>query len=236
MDEAQDPGDGPPLSPGQASDAVTPLGWRYMLGLLRSSVSVGSLVQAVEVAARVASAAGPTADGHLWLDLRPGRVELSLQTASQAAVTEQDIELARRITDDLIGAGRSLDPGGGSVARSVQVLEIAIDAIDIASVRPFWQAVMGYTDEAGRSGPRDPLVDPVGQGPAIWFQQMDGPRPERNRIHIDVTVPHDEADFRLQAALTAGGTLVTDRWAPNFWVLSDAEGNEACVCTWQSSP
>jgi 4a-hydroxytetrahydrobiopterin dehydratase len=33
------------------------------------------------------------------------------------------------------------------------VLEIAIDALDIASVRPFWKTVLGYTDEAGRTGP-----------------------------------------------------------------------------------
>ncbi|WP_442933923.1 VOC family protein [Micromonospora sp. CPCC 206171] len=29
-----------------------------------------------------------------------------------------------------------------------------------------------------------------------------------------------------------GGRLVTDRNAPTWWVLADAEGNEACVATW----
>jgi hypothetical protein len=33
--------------------------------------------------------------------------------------------------------------------------------------------------------------------------------------------------------LAAGGTLVTNRWASAFWVLADAEGNEACITTWQ---
>ena len=27
--------------------------------------------------------------------------------------------------------------------------------------------------------------------------------------------------------------LLTDEYAPAFWVLADAEGNEACLCTWQ---
>jgi 4a-hydroxytetrahydrobiopterin dehydratase len=27
---------------------------------------------------------------------------------------------------------------------------------------------------------------------------------------------------------------VTDQYAPSWWVLADAEGNEACVATWQS--
>jgi 4a-hydroxytetrahydrobiopterin dehydratase len=68
----------------------------------------------------------------------------------------------------------------------------------------------------------------------VWFQQMDEPRPQRNRIHFDIDVPHDEVEERLVAALGAGGTLVSDGQAPAFWVLADAEGNEACLCTWQN--
>jgi 4a-hydroxytetrahydrobiopterin dehydratase len=64
---------------------------------------------------------------------------------------------------------------------------------------------MGYEDEVGASGSDGPLVDPLGQGLAIWFQQVDVPRPQRNRIHLDVSVPHDEAHHRIRAALAAGG-------------------------------
>ena len=69
-------------------------------------------------------------------------------------------------------------------------------------------------------------MDPAGIGPTIWFQQMDEPRPQRNRIHFDVIVPHDEAEARVAAAIAAGGHLVSDDRAPAFWVLADAEGNE----------
>jgi 4a-hydroxytetrahydrobiopterin dehydratase len=90
--------------------------------------------------------------------------------------------------------------------------------------------VLGYTDEAeGGNG----LVDPLGQGPAVWFQQMDAPRPQRNRIHFDVSVPHDEAHRRIEATIAAAGKLLSDAEAPAFWVLADPEGNEACVTTWQ---
>jgi 4a-hydroxytetrahydrobiopterin dehydratase len=65
---------------------------------------------------------------------------------------------------------------------------------------------------------------------------MDAPRPQRNRIHLDVTVAHDEAETRVRAAVEAGGVLVSDAHARAFWVLADAEGNEACVCTWQDRP
>jgi 4a-hydroxytetrahydrobiopterin dehydratase len=113
------------------------------------------------------------------------------------------------------------------------VLEIGIDAMDIASIRPFWKAVLGYDDEPGLTGPEDALVDPLGQGPAIWFQQMDAPRPQRNRLHFDVSVPHDEVHRRIEATIAAGGKLLNDAEAPAFWVLADPEGNEACVTTWQ---
>ena len=62
---------------------------------------------------------------------------------------------------------------------------------------------------------------------------MDAARPQRNRIHLDVTVPHDVARTRVAATLAAGGTLLSDDAARAFWVLADAEGNEVCVCTWQ---
>jgi 4a-hydroxytetrahydrobiopterin dehydratase len=218
----------------EASDAVTGLGWRYVLGVLRTSVRVESLVQAADLVARVVAAGGSDADGRLWMDVRRDQVVLSLQSLAIASVTQRDVELADRISSVVRGLGLRTDAGvGGGAPRSVQLLEIAIDALDIASVRPFWKAVLGYGDEAGASGPNDPIVDPVGQGPAVWFQQMDAPRPQRNRIHLDISVPHDEARPRIEATLAAGGTLVSDAHAPAFWVLADAEGNEACVTTWQ---
>jgi 4a-hydroxytetrahydrobiopterin dehydratase len=91
---------------------------------------------------------------------------------------------------------------------------------------------MAYVDEPGGDGPSDSIADPAGQLPNIWFQQMDAPRPQRNRVHFDITVAHDEAGARVQAALAAGGRMANDSFAPSFWVLADAEGNEVCVCTW----
>ena len=240
------------LSRPEASDAVTRLGWRLVLGELRTEVRTGSLALAADVAARAAAVAG--AEGHLRLDVRTDRVLLSLQTAAAAWVTERDVELARNIStvidemrletvsgvglDDAVGgvgldADIDGDGSGGEGERAVQVLEIGIDALDAAAIRPFWRAVLGYVDEPGRSGPWDGLIDPLGQGPAVWFQEMDAPRPQRNRIHFDVSVPHDEAEPRIRAVLAAGGKLLSDAEAPAFWVLADAEGNEACITTWQ---
>jgi 4a-hydroxytetrahydrobiopterin dehydratase len=218
------------LSRREASAAVTGLGWRYVLGEFRAEVLTGSLPLAADVAGR--AAAVPGAEGHLRMDVRADRVLFSLQTAALAWVTGRDVELARRISA-LAQELRLTTRPGGRDARSVQVLEIGIDALEAAAIRPFWKAVLGYADEPGQPGPEDPLIDPLGQGPAIWFQQMDAPRPQRNRIHLDVSVPHDEAEARIQATLAAGGRVTYDAEAPAFWVLADPEGNEACVTTWQ---
>jgi 4a-hydroxytetrahydrobiopterin dehydratase len=225
----------------EASDAVTGLGWRLILGELRTEVLTGSLALAADVAARAATV--PGAEGHLRMDVRGDRVILALQTATVDWVTERDVELARAIStmveetrlETVSGVGGNGGGGdsGGRDRRSVQVVEIGIDALDAGAIRTFWRAVLGYVDEPGRSGPWAGLIDPLGQGPAVWFQRMDAPRPQRNRIHFDVSVPHDEREPRIQAALAAGGKLIYDAEAPAFWVLADAEGNEACVTTWQ---
>jgi len=213
-----------------ASEAVGDLGWRYVLASLRAQVAVDSLAAATALAAHLAAGAGSDGDDSLRLDARPDRLLLAIASRRAARLTAHDIELARRVSAAVADRGLRTEPGS---PRTVQVVEIAIDALDIASVRPFWKAVMAYVDEPGKEGPEDALVDPHGQAPAIWFQQMDRPRPQRNRIHFDIAVPHDEAAARIAAALAAGGTLVSDAHAPAFWVLADPEGNEACVTTWQ---
>jgi 4a-hydroxytetrahydrobiopterin dehydratase len=228
-----EPDDDAPLSRTAASAAVQDIGWRYLLGTLAAAVPVRSLAQASELAAAAVAACAADADGHLRVDLRPDRVELSVQTAALGAVTGRDTRLAHGIASAVAALG--LHPAGPTSAdtpRPVQQLEMAIDAVDIAAIRPFWKAVLAYADEPGGGGPADAIVDPAGQLPAVWFQQMDAPRPQRNRVHFDITVADDEAEPRVRAALAAGGQLVNDSFARSFWVLADAEGNEVCVCTW----
>jgi 4a-hydroxytetrahydrobiopterin dehydratase len=219
----------------ESSDAVSGIGWRYVLGVLLASVPVGSLAQAAEVAGRVAVEAGPVADDHLRVDLRHDGVVLSVRSLRTGTLTPVDVDLATRISAAVAELGLRTEPDIDSDApRSVQLVEIAIDAMDIPAIRPFWQAALGYMDAPNEPEPDGGLIDPVGQGFAVWFQQMDQPRPQRNRIHLDISVPHDEAHRRIQDMLAAGGALLSDREAPAFWVLADAEGNEACITTWQN--
>ncbi len=199
--------------------------WRYLLGRLEATFRAGSFDSAARFALDVAAAA-ERVDHHPDVDIRyPDRVHVALTThAAGGAVTDADVDLAGTIAELAAAAGLASEP------LAAQTYEVAIDALDIEAVRPFWRAVLGYVDERpGDTG----LVDPARIGPAFWFQQMDAPRPQRNRIHIDVTVPHEVAESRIAAAIAAGGQLVTDDYARAFWVLADPEGNEACVCTCQ---
>jgi len=219
-----------PLTRQSISQVLDPLGWRLILGVAVTHVRVPTLSAAVDVAAAAISIDG--VDGHLTVDLHADRLVLRVHTLASGAVTEPDLALATRITGALATHGWRTEPGGDGVAP--QTVEIAVDALDIALIRPFWQAVTGYVDEPGPPDlPAGGLQDPLRRGPTIWFQQMDAPRPQRNRIHLDVDVPAELARSRVDAALAAGGTLVSDAAAPAFWVLADAEGNEVCVCTWQ---
>ena len=202
--------------------------WRIISRTLQAEFRAKSLAVAVAFAKDVSDAAD-AADHHPDLTLRAsGRVRVMLSTHDANGLTDQDASLARTISD--IAAQH------GIIARpfDVQRLEVAIDAMDFDAVMPFWRAVMAYVDEPADPGEIvDALIDPLGIGEPLWFQQMDESRPQRNRIHLDLLVPEDVAATRIAAAVDAGGTLLTDEYARSFWVLADPEGNEVCICTWQ---
>lgn len=195
--------------------------WRIVVRTLQASFRTGSMAKGIEFISRI----GPKADDanhHPDLTLTYPRVHVLLTTHDADGLTELDVEMARTIS--AIAAEMEVEAEPAVVG----AVEIAIDALDIPAVKPFWEAVLGY-----KSDRDDDIVDPYGRGPSFWFQKMDEPRQQRNRIHIDVIVPHDVAVQRIAAAVAAGGTLVSDSAAPAFWILADSEGNEACICTWQ---
>jgi len=202
--------------------AVDSRHWRVLLQSLRATFATPDFSTAAAFVARIAEAAD-AANHHPDVVLRWGQVTVTTTSHDAGGLTQRDVDLAGTVSALADELGVS-----GDVPRS-EMLEIAVDALDIPAVRPFWAAVMGYDVT-----PAEDLVDPAGIGPSIWFQQMDSPRPQRNRIHFDVIVAHDQAEARVAAAVAAGGHLVSDERAPAFWVLADAEGNEVCVCTWQA--
>jgi 4a-hydroxytetrahydrobiopterin dehydratase len=195
--------------------------WRLLVGRLMLSVAFPDFASAL----RFVDAVGAVAEEqqhHPEIDLSWGRVVLAVSSHDAGRPTDRDLRFTEAVTP-------LVDEHGGTVEHPrLSELEIAVDTMDAKRIMPFWAAVLGYVPEGA-----DALRDPQRRLPPVWFQQMGEPREQRGRIHLDVTVAHDAAQARIRAALEAGGTMVSDADAPRFWVLADADGNEACVSTWQ---
>ena len=215
---------------GQAFHELGLADWRFLVGTIEANFGFGSYAAAGAFAGRVAALADAQ-NHHPTIHVAyPGVVHVVSTSHDVHGVSRRDVRLAEAVSAAALEDGATVQLPTGSAAT-----EIAIDALDIDAVRPFWKAVLGYVDARPRveGDIVRQVEDPTGIGPAVWFQQMDSPRPQRNRIHLDVVVPHDVADARLEAVLAAGGRLVSDTRARAFWALADPEGNEACICTWQ---
>jgi len=198
--------------------------WRLVGQTACTHFRTGSLAAGARLAQAIGALEGID-DFHPAVDVRRDGVTVRVFTflSDPGRLSTRHTELAGRISAVARELGAPADPS------VVQNLVVSIDALVIADVLPFWRAVLGYLPRADT--PDEELYDPHLRWPVFYFNQMDAPRPLRNRIHLDVWVPHDQAEARVAAALAAGGHLVTDRHAPAWWVLADAEGNEACVAS-----
>lgn len=192
--------------------------WRLLLGALRTRFETGSFGAGAAFGAAVGQLAD-TVGHHPDVDLRAGHVQLVLRSHDVGGVTERDVRLAERIS--------ALASEQGLVPRpeQVQVLELALDTPASETVLAFWIAVLGGGEADGD------VVDPAGELPPLWFQPTDSTAPDRQRFHLDVTVPPEAADRRVAAAIAAGGRVLDESHAPAFIVLADPDGNKACICT-----
>ncbi|MGL5808497.1 MAG: 4a-hydroxytetrahydrobiopterin dehydratase [Nocardioides sp.] len=195
--------------------------WRYLSNSIHARFSTGDFVGSMRLAQAVAAAAEEQ-NHHPDLVVRWGRLDIALSSHDAGGVTDRDLTLARRIGE--LAAEQKCQSLPGAVA----MLELALDTPDHEEIKPFWRAALAMTDD--RADDRT-LIDPAGSLPPLWFQESDLKDAGGQRFHLDVFVPHDQAEARVTATVAAGGRLVTDEHAPGFWVLADAQGNHVCVCT-----
>jgi 4a-hydroxytetrahydrobiopterin dehydratase len=200
-----------------AADGVTE--WRVLFWGAKTLYQTGDFATGAQFVAAIAEAA--EALGHAPLvDLRPDTVTVQVVTPG-VGLSDRDLELARSISGVAAGLGLKADPS------AVQHVQLAFDASDRPAVMEFWRAALGYV----AVGDED-LVEPNLVGPSAWFQDKESV-PPHNRIHMDVSVPHDQAQARIDAVLAAGGRVLGDRYAPAWVSLIDPEGNVVDICTWQ---
>lgn len=196
--------------------------WRLVFAAV-AVYPVNGTAQAVDLAERVAELAD-AAGLPLGVDLRPGLV--TVDTGKDRWEMDDGYRpLAARVQE----AAREL--GLHADTTRPRFVQVGIDAVDIPAVRGFWRAVLGY-EEDPRDGVTD-IVDPLGIGMPLFLQNLDADdtarRAQRNRIHVDLFVPADQAEARVAAALAAGGRITYDAEAPYWVTVADPEGNEVDI-------
>ena len=187
---------------------------------------ISSPAQQRELAA-AAAALADDAGFPLLVDLRPGLVIID----SGKDQWEEDAHGLKLDFTDLAGnlqtaareIGATADPG---LPRFAQLF---LDAADVAAVRAFWVAALGYTPD--RRTETSDIHDPRRLNPVLVFQELDASeterRRQRNRIHLELAVPSDLAQTRLATAIAAGGRLLDE--SVDRWRVADPEGNELVI-------
>jgi len=207
-----------------------PADFRHLPGQVMARYRLADFAAAQALAAVIGERA-EEAGHHPDLLVGWGYVEVRVSSHDVGGITSRDVRLARQISAAAQAADAHPEPA------ALQIVDWGLDTWASAEVLPFWRAVLGYGETSGEIGDEDELVDPKGRGgPTVWFQQTSQHGTPHQRFHPDIWVPVDEAEHRLQAALAAGGRLVSDSEAPSFWVLADPQDNRVCICTVQDRP
>ncbi len=163
----------------------------------------------------------------LLIDLRDGLVIMdSGKDLWEAGAPGLDVDFVA-LAGQLQRAARDL--GATAEATAPRFVQLFVDAADVPAVRAFWLAVLGYREDP-REGVTD-IVDPRRLQPVLVLQELDvadsDRRQQRNRVHVELTVPADDVPGRLATAVAAGGRVL-DGDEP-VWRIADPEGNELLI-------
>ena len=194
--------------------------WRVLYWGAYAYFRTGSFAEGARFVAAIAEVAD--ASGHFPdVDLRPEGVTVRTFSREDGALSQRDVELARLISASAQEFGFEPDPS------QVQAVGIAVAQDAGSDVRPFWAAAFGYK----YLGVED-AIDPRRRNPHLWFHELEPPMPGRGRIHIDVSVPADQAAARVAAAVAAGGRIADDSHVPEWWTLASPDNHGVDIAAW----
>jgi 4a-hydroxytetrahydrobiopterin dehydratase len=214
-----------PISPSQFQDSEGVEDWRLTSEGATAFFRTRSFAESAHFVQAIGEPPG-VEEHRPGVDVRQDGVTVHMITYTDTyfGPSTRDAELARQISVVARELGLVAD------TTAIQSLLIIPGATDISKVTPFWRAVLGY--EPRRDSPKEDLVDPHDRGAPFWFERMNEPRGDGGgAIHVAIWVPYEQAEARVNAALAAGGRLVRDEFAPTWWTLADAAGNEADIAT-----
>lgn len=210
--------------------------WRKLAQGLHARYLVGDFGAGARFVAAVGEA-GDAFGHHPRVSIGKGYVDLELVSADAVFrddegteyviewVTQQDVDLARRISEIAVDHELTADPG------SVSEIELGLDTVRSATIAPVWAALLtGRAESQGLGTPGDEIRDATGRVPNLWFGDADAHDTARQRFHVEVYVAPESAGPRIAAALAAGGSVIDDSNAPSMTVIADQEGNQGVVC------
>ncbi|GAA2151632.1 4a-hydroxytetrahydrobiopterin dehydratase [Humibacillus xanthopallidus] len=210
--------------------------WRKLAQGLHARYLVDDFGTAVRFLAAVGEA-GDAVGHHPRVSLGHGHVDLELVSDDAIYrdddgteyvvewVTQQDVDLARRVTEIAAEKGLEADPA------SVSEMELGLDTAGSSTIAPVWAALLtGSAQSQGRGSPSDEVRDRTVRVPNLWFGDADEHEPPRQRFHIEVYVASEVVEQRIAAVVAAGGTVVDDSDSPALTVLADQDGNKGVLC------
>ncbi|QYO75080.1 VOC family protein [Devosia salina] len=100
------------------------------------------------------------------------------------------------------------------------------DALDGYSVMPYDDEEIARLASLGLTPETDPSVMIIGPGIRLCFQLREGPRPQRNRLHLEVEALN--VDEEMTRFTVLGANYV--RREKGYVVMTDPEGNNFCIC------
>jgi 4a-hydroxytetrahydrobiopterin dehydratase len=151
----------------EVSETITPrrfheIDWRVVRNDACGHFRTGSFAAGVALVDAIGGLAD-AADHHPDVDLRSDSVTVRLRT-DDGTLGEREVALARQISAAARGLGVPVDPS------SLQIVQIAIDALVIPDVLPFWRAVLGY-----RQIDDEDVIDPLSRdrrsGSSRWMRR-----------------------------------------------------------------
>lgn len=192
--------------------------WRVLFWGAYAFYTAPSYADAADVVRAIADIAGNHPPD---VDLRPEGLTIRTFSRADGALSAADAELARQISEIAHARGLVADPS------RVQQIGIAVAQGEGVDTRAFWTALTGYEYIEDVD-----VMDPLRRGPHLWFHELDPPTPGRGRTHIDVSVPADQIEARVAAAVAAGGRIADDSNAPGWWMMASPDNHGVDIAAW----
>lgn len=205
-------------------------GWTVVDGRLEISVRAKDFTQAIEFVNRFTNFADAQ-DHHPDFEVRYNTIRMRVVSHDVGGLTDRDIKFATSV--DVLIDEMQLKRQPEKITRTHLVLV----STDVSAIKPFWQAVLNFKEV---KDDENMLVDKSDVLPPLRFYQYADASASADDVnlsgafgkaHLDVFVPGDLAETRVQAAIEAGGKLLNETDAPAEWELSDTDGNRVFVRT-----